>query len=63
MPVVQCVECSQQITLDEQTYYSYKGNIRCPNCKALLEIETSYGFLKGTPIIREKGKRRDLSPA
>jgi len=34
---IQCVECGNDIRLSEADY-SYKGNIRCPECKALLEV-------------------------
>ena len=50
MPYINCVNCGTTFQLADQTYQNYKGNVKCPGCKALLYIHTSYvGSLYETP--------------
>ena len=54
MPTVRCIACGGEITLDLQTYWKYEGDIRCPECKALLTVKIGTGQLKETPILKEQ---------
>jgi hypothetical protein len=39
-----------------ESYSSFKGKVKCLHCFTLWELEFSYGLLKGTPKLLEKGK-------
>ena len=57
MPVVRCAACGIEIALDQQTYWKYQGDIRCPECRALLSVMISSGQLKETPKVKEPATR------
>jgi hypothetical protein len=54
--------CGCEITLDQQTYWKYNGDVRCPECRALLSVMISSGQLKETPKIKEPASR-EQTPA
>jgi len=57
LPVIRCIACGGEITLDQQTYWKYQGDIRCPECRALLSLMINSGQLKETPKIKEPASR------
>jgi len=57
LPVIRCIACGSEITLDQQTYWKYQGDIRCPECRALLSVVISSGQLKETPKVKEPATR------
>jgi len=62
LPVIRCMACGSEISLDQQTYWKYQGDIRCPECRALLSVMISSGQLKETPKIKEP-MTREPAPA
>ena len=56
MPVVKCLWCGEDMTLDADVYRDYQGDIRCRQCKALMKIRLTQGKLQATPELKEKGK-------
>jgi len=53
LPVIRCTACGGEITLDQQTYWKYQGDLRCPECRALLSVIIGSGQLKETPVVKE----------
>jgi len=51
MPTVNCIECGSSIYLDI-SYWNYKGKVRCPYCKALLQIEFEKGEIKSLDLVK-----------
>jgi DNA-directed RNA polymerase subunit RPC12/RpoP len=58
LPTVRCTECGGEIVLDQQTYWKYEGDIRCPECNALLWVRVIHGQLKETPKRKEPATRQ-----
>jgi DNA-directed RNA polymerase subunit RPC12/RpoP len=57
LPTVRCTGCGSEIVLDQQTHWKYEGDIRCPECNALLSVRVVHGQLKETPRIKEPAIR------
>jgi phage FluMu protein Com len=54
MPSVNCIECGSSFYLDAIGYWNYKGKVRCPYCKALLQIEIEEGEIKSLDFAGSK---------
>jgi len=49
MPIVRCLRCGDQISLDPDAYWNYRGKVRCTSCKALHEMSQ-----EGTKLVEWK---------
>ena len=49
MPEIQCPNCAWKLTLDNSTYWSYEGSVRCPDCGIAMNVSIEEGELQYTP--------------
>jgi len=51
MPTINCIECGAGIYVS-LSYWDYKGKLRCPHCKALLQVEFESGDIRSVDLAK-----------
>jgi len=47
-----CISCGHSISLDENVYVDYEGQIKCNACSAILNVKIEDGKLKSMDFVK-----------